>query len=139
MRHLIDTALLKVIGWANLAVFKVSRGGVRFYSFGGVPGLFLTVTAPAAPIGEDLSVSCFPDGDDHIVLAAASDTRLLDLLRTATAVTFSDSEIPVDCVMLTDTERAVQLRRIRKRLSLPQRHEVTEHRLLPVARLSPRL
>jgi hypothetical protein len=138
VRHAIDTVLLTLIGWANVVVFKASRGGVVLYRFGGFSGALLTVTSPDAPIGEELMVCCLPDGDDHIVLAPASDTRLPHLLRTATAVTLSDAEIPVDCVMLTDAESAALLSRLRKRLSISERHQLTEHREIPIARLTRR-
>ena len=69
MRQAIDTALLSIIGCVNQAVFSASRGRVVLYRFHGMPCVLLTVTGPAAPVGETAVVGYLPDGDDYIVLA----------------------------------------------------------------------
>ncbi|MFI9552474.1 hypothetical protein [Nonomuraea endophytica] len=138
MRQAIDAALLSIIGYVNQAVFAVSRGGVVLYRFHGTPGVLLTITGPAAPVGETMMVGYLPDGDDYIVLATEAETKISAALRTATAATLSDQEIPVDITMLTDaTERTALLNRLLKRASLYERHDTRKHHQVPIARLTP--
>ncbi len=140
MRQAIDTALLSIIGCVNQAVFSASRGRVVLYRFRGRPGVLLTITGPAAPVGETAGVGYLPDGDDYIVLAVEAETSLLTALRTATAATaeLANQQIPVDITMLTDdTQRAALLNRLLKHASMDERHEVTRRREVPIARLTP--
>lgn len=140
MRQPIDTALLFVIGHVNRAIFSASRGRVVLYRFRGRPAVRVTVIGPDAPIGRTLTLGYLPDGDDCVLLAAETQTDLLDALRTATAVTadFARQEIPADLTMLTDdAERAALLRRLLKRASIDERHAVARRRELPIARLTP--
>jgi hypothetical protein len=109
VRQAIDTALLSIIGRVNKAVFSASRGRVVLYRFRGRPGVRLTVTGPAAPVGQALVTGHLPDGDDYIVLAAKTEAGLPAALRAATAVTaeVARQQVPVDITMLTDdTDRA---------------------------------
>lgn len=140
MRQAIDTALLSIIGCVNQAVFSASRGRVVLYRFRGRPGVLLTITGPAAPVGETAGVAYLPDGDDYIVLAVEAETSLLTALRTATAATaeLANQQIPVDITTLTDdTQRAALLNRLLKHASMDERHEVTRRREVPIARLTP--
>jgi hypothetical protein len=103
-----------------------------------MPGELLTITGPAAPAGETVMVSYLLDGEDYIVLAAEAETRLPATLRTATAATLTDQQIPVGITTLTaDTERAALLSRLLKQASLYERHEVRQHCQVPIARLTP--
>lgn len=140
MRHAIDTALLSIIGCVNQAVFSASRGRVVLYRFHGMPCVLLTVTGPAAPVGETAVVGYLPDGDDYIVLAAEAETSLLAALCTATAATAerANQQIPVDITMLTgEAQRAALLNRLLKHASINERHRVTRRREVPIARLTP--
>jgi len=140
VRQAIDTALLSIIGCVNQAVFSASRGRVVLYRFRGRPGVLLTITGPAAPVGETAGVAYLPDGDDYIVLAVEAETSLLTALRTATAATaeLANQQIPVDITTLTDdTQRAALLNRLLKHASMDERHEVTRRREVPIARLTP--
>jgi hypothetical protein len=112
------------------------------YRFHGRPGVRLTSTGPAAPVGETVAVGHLTDGDDYIVLAAEAETetKLLTTLRTATATTaqLMHQHVPVDVTMpADDTERAPLLSRLLERASINERHEVTRRRKVPVARLRP--
>jgi hypothetical protein len=138
VRQAMDTALLSIIGFVNQMVFTVSKGRVVLYRFQGAPGVLLTVTGSAASLGGTVIVHHFTDGDDYIVLAAEAETRLLAALRTATAVTLTDEEVPADIIMLTsETERAALLKSILKHISIYARHEVRQRRQVPIARLAP--
>lgn len=140
MRQAIDTALLSIIGCVNQAVFSASRGRVVLYRFHGMPCVLLTVTGPAAPVGETAVVGYLPDGDDYIVLAAEAETSLFTALRTATAATAerANQQIPVDVTMLTgEAQRAALLNRLLKHASIDERHRVTRRREVPIARLTP--
>nr|WP_236003243.1 hypothetical protein [Nonomuraea antri] len=138
MRQAIDTALLSVIGFVNQAVFVVSRGRVVLHRFHGIPEALLTTTGPAVTIEEPLIVGYLPDGGDYIVLDTEAETTISTALRTATAATLFDQQIPVDITLLTDpTERAALLNRILKQASIYERHEVTRHHQVPIARLTP--
>jgi hypothetical protein len=68
VRQAIDMALLFIIGCANKTVYSASRGRVVLYRFRGGLGALLTVTGPAASVGEIVVVGYLPDGDDYIVL-----------------------------------------------------------------------
>jgi hypothetical protein len=108
--------------------------------FRGRDGVLLTVTGPAAPTSETLIVGYLPDGDDYIILAAQSETGLPTALRTATSTTaeLANQQISVDIAMLTnDTDRAALLNRLLKHVSIDERHEMTRHREVPIARLTP--
>jgi hypothetical protein len=140
VRQAIDTALLSIIGCVNQAVFSASRGRVVLYRFHGMPCVLLTVTGPAAPVGETAVVGYLPDGDDYIVLAAEAETSLFTALRTATAATAerANQQIPVDVTMLTgEAQRAALLNRLLKHASIDERHRVTRRREVPIARLTP--
>jgi hypothetical protein len=140
MRQAIDTALLFIIGCVNQAVYSVSRGRVVLYHFRGTPGVFLTITGPAAPVGETMGMDYLRDGDDYIVLAAETETSLSAALRNATAAIAelgNHQQIPVDITMLTDdTERAALLNRLLKHASIDERHEVMRRREVPIARVT---
>jgi hypothetical protein len=140
VRQAINAALLSILGCVNQAVYSASRGRVVLYHFRGRPGVLLTITGPAAPVGETMGVGYLPDGDDYIILAAKADTSLPTALRTATAATaeLANQQIPVDITMLTDdTERAALLSRLLKHASIDERHEVSRLREIPIARLTP--
>jgi hypothetical protein len=140
VRQAIDTVLLSIIGCVNQAVFSASRGRVVLYRFHGLPCVLLTVTGPAAPVGETAVVGYLPDGDDYIVLAAEAETSLLTALRTATAATAerANQQIPVDITMLAgEAQRAALLNRLLKHASIDERHKVTRRREFPIARLTP--
>jgi hypothetical protein len=140
VRQAINMALLSIIGCVNQAVFSASRGRVLLYRFRGRPGVLLTITGPAAPVGETAGVGYLPDGDDYIVLAAEGEASLLTALRTATAASAerANQQIPVDITMLTDeTQRAALLNRLLKHASIDERCEVTRRREVPIARLTP--
>jgi hypothetical protein len=140
VRQAIDTALLSIIGCVNQAVFSASRGRVVLYRFHGMPCVLLTVTGPAAPVGETAVAGYLPDGDDYIVLAAEAETSLFTALRTATAATAerANQQIPVDVTMLTgEAQRAALLNRLLKHASIDERHRVTRRREVPIARLTP--
>jgi hypothetical protein len=79
--------------------------------FHGMPCVLLTVTRPAAPVGDAAVVGYLPDGDDYIVLAAEADTSLLTALRAATAATAecANQQIPVDIAMLTGEAQPCRL------------------------------
>jgi hypothetical protein len=141
VRQAIDKGLLSIIGCVNQAVFSASRHRVILYRFHGRPGVRLTITGPAVPVGQTLFVGYLPDGDDYIALAAKHDTALPTALRTATAATaeLPRQQIPVDITMLPDdTERAALLNRLLKHASINERYEVTRRREVPIARLTPR-
>ncbi|MFI6392389.1 hypothetical protein ACIBHY_33955 [Nonomuraea sp. NPDC050547] len=138
MRQAIDTALLSIIGYANQAVFAISRGHVVLYRFHGLPGALLTVTGQDEHVGETMMVGYLPDGDEYIVLATEAETAISAALQTATAATLFDQQVPVDITMLTDaTERTAALKRVLKQASLSERHEATKHHEIPIARLTP--
>jgi hypothetical protein len=140
VRQAIYTALLSIIGCVNQAVFSASRGRVVLYRFGGMRCVLLTVTGPAAPVGETVVVGYLPDGDDYIVLAAETETSLPAALRTAASATaeLANQQIPVDITVLTDdTERAALLNRLLKHASIYERREVTRLCEVPIARLTP--
>lgn len=131
---------MSIIGGVNQVVFSASRGRVVLYRFRGRPGVLLTITGPAAPAGETVAAGYLPDGDDYIVLAPEAEAGLRAALRTATAATaeLANQQIPVDITMLTgETQRAALLNRLLKRASIDERHEVTRHREVPIARLTP--
>lgn len=138
MRQAIETALLSIIGYVNQAVFAVSRGHVVLYRFHGLPGALLTITGPEEHVGETMMVGYLPDGDDYIVLATEAETAISAALRTATAATLFDQQVPVDITTLTDaTERAAVLEQVLKQASLCERHQATKHHEVPIARLTP--
>jgi hypothetical protein len=140
VRQAIDTALLSIIGCVNQAVFSASRGRMVLYRFHGMPCVLLTITGPAAPVGETVVVGYLPDGDDYIVLAAEAETSLPTALRTATAATAerTNQQIPVDITMLTgEAQRAALFNRLLKHASIDERHKVTRRREVPIARLTP--
>ncbi|MEV4893980.1 hypothetical protein AB0K48_31795 [Nonomuraea sp. NPDC055795] len=130
--------MLSIIGCVNQAVFAVSRGNVVLYRFHGLSGALLTITAPEEHVGETMMIGYLPDGDDYIVLATEAETAISAALRTATAATLFDQQVPVDVTVLTGaTERAAMLKRVLKQASLCERHEATKHRQVPIARLTP--
>ena len=134
MRQILDKALVTIFGCLNRVVYAASLGRAVVYRFHGLPGELLTITGPATPAGDTVMACCFPDGDDYIVMAGESETRLSAALRTATAVSLFDQQIPADIVLLTDdTERTALL----NRLSFYERYEVTRSREVPIARLTP--
>jgi hypothetical protein len=140
VRYAVEEAFLSIIGYVNRAVFFASRGRMVPYRFHGTNAVILTITGPATPAGETLSVSCLRDGADHVVLSSATDDRLVTALRVVTAATIElpGQDIPVDIVMLPrDTERAVLLQRLLQQVSIHERHEVIGHGQVPVARLRP--
>jgi hypothetical protein len=140
VRQAIDTALLFIIGCANKTVYSASRGRVVLYRFRGSRGVLLTVTGPAAPVGETVVVGYLPDGDDYIVLAAETETSLRTVLRTAASATaeLANQQVPVDITVLTDdAERAALLNRLLKHASMYERHEVVRLCEVPIARLAP--
>ncbi|MFI0420136.1 hypothetical protein [Spongiactinospora sp. 9N601] len=138
MRHAFDTALLSIIGYINRVVFTVSRGRLVFYRIHGMPGARLTIKGPDAPLGEIVMVCYLRDGNDCIVLAAESETRLPIALRTATAAALFDQEVPVDVALLTkDAERGPVLKRVLGKASIYERHQVTKYHQVPIARLAP--
>ncbi|WP_157250474.1 hypothetical protein [Nonomuraea typhae] len=94
---------------------------------------------PDDPLGETVTVSYLPDGDDYIVLASHAETTLTAALHTASAATLTDQQIAVDITMLTGpAQQGILLRRLLKHASVYERHEVTRHRQVPIARLTPR-
>jgi hypothetical protein len=129
-----------MIGCVNQAVFSASRGQVVLYRFHGTSGASLTITGPAAPVGETVSISYLPDGDDYVVLATETSRSLAIELRAATSATIglASQDIPVDIIALADkTERAILLKRLLKQVSMHERHEVIRLRQVPIARLTP--
>ena len=140
MRQAATRALLFIIGCVNQAVFSASRGQVVLYRFHGTSGASLTITGPAAPVGETLSVSYLPDGGDYVVLAAETSYSLASALRAATSATIglASQDVPVDIIMLADqTERAILLKRLLKQVSIHEQHEAIRLRQVPIARLRP--
>jgi hypothetical protein len=138
VRQAVEAAFLHLIGYVNQAVFFASRGRVVPYRFHGTRAVHLTVTGPATPAGQILSVSYLPDGADYVVLAAATDDRLATALRAATAakIQLAGQDIPVDIVVLPrDSERVVLLQQLVQQVSIHERHEVIRLRRMPVARL----
>ena len=87
MRHAVEEAFLGLIGYVNRAVFFASRGRMVPYRFRGTSAVLLTITGPATPAGETVSVSYLPDGADYVVLSAETDDGLATALRAATAAT----------------------------------------------------
>ena len=140
MRKAVEEAFLSIMGYVNRAVFFASRRRMVPYRFHGTNAVILTITGPATPAGETLSVSCLRDGVDHVVLAAETDDGLTTALRAATSATIelAGQDIPADIAMLPrDTERAVLLQRLLQQVSIHERHEVIRHGQVPVARLRP--
>jgi hypothetical protein len=138
VRQAIEVAFLSIIGYVNRAVFFASRGRVVPYRFHGPRAAHLTITGPATPAGQFLSVSYLPDGADYVVVAAETDDRLATALRAATSATIelAVQRIPVDIVILPrDSERAVLLKRLLQQVSIHERHEVVRLRRMPIARL----
>ena len=138
MRQAVEAAFLHLIGYVNQAVYFASRGRVVPYRFHGTSAAHLTITGPATPAGQILSVSYLPDGADYVVVAAETDDRLATALRAATSATIelAVQRIPVDIVILPrDSERAILLKRLLQQVSIHERHEVTRLRRVPIARL----
>ena len=139
MRYAVEEAFLGLIGYVNRAVHFASRGRVVPYRFHGTSGVNLTVTGPATPAGEIMTVGYLRDGADYVVLATAADDRLVTALRAATAATIEvagQDDLPVDIVMLPrDSERAVLLQRLLQQVSIHERHEVNRVGTVPIARL----
>lgn len=138
MRQAAEEAFLGIIGYVNRAVFFASRGRVVPYRFHGTSGVNLTITGPATPAGQILSVSCLPDIADYVVMAAETGDRLTTALRAATSATIelAGQDIPVDVVMLPrDSRRIALLQRLLQQVSIHERHEVTRLRRVPIARL----
>jgi hypothetical protein len=135
VRHTVEEAFLSLIGYVNRAVFFASRGRVVPYRFHGTSAVLVTITGPATPAGQTVSVSYLPDGADYVVLA---DDGLATALRAATSATIEKAgqAIPVDVVMLPrDSGQAVLLQRLLEQVSIHERHELIRHGQVPLARL----
>lgn len=143
MRRFLDGAVVSAIGQVNRLVFGLSRGGVVLYRFHGIPGIVLTVTTPAEPLGTTVTASCLPDGDFYLVLAhPLEEPELCGLLDSSTGVEAGrgpgETTVPTDLERLADpVERATVLKRALSRASLGERAEVQRLGLAPVARLRP--
>jgi hypothetical protein len=140
VRQAVEEAFLSMIGYVNRAVFFASRGRLVPYRFHGSSAVLVTITGPATPGGQTVSVGYLPDGADYVVLATETDDGLTTALRAATSATIelAGQDIPADIVMLPrDTERAVLLQRLLEQVSIHERHEVMRHGQVPVARLRP--
>ena len=87
MRHAVEEAFLSMIGYVNRAVFFASRGRLVPYRFHGSSAVLVTITGPATPGGQTVSVGYLPDGADYVVLAAETDDGLATALRAATSAT----------------------------------------------------
>jgi hypothetical protein len=141
MRRILDEVILSVIGQVNRLVFGLSRGRIVLYRFRGVPTL--TVTTPADPLGEMVSVACLPDDDSYLVLVhplhEAGLRALLDSSRAVEAARGPDqAAIPADLDRLTDpAERSALLKQALSQASMQERAQVRRLGLTPIARLRP--
>jgi hypothetical protein len=141
MRHILDGVVLGAVGQVNRLVFGLSRGRVILHGFHGVPGILLTVTTPADPLGRMAGAACLPDDDSYLLLARPlQEPELCALLDSSTAVEAArgpgETAVPADLDRLTDpVERTTVLKRVLSRASMEERAEVRRLGLTPVARL----
>lgn len=139
MRHVVDSVLIKIIGWVNRLVFVLSRGRVVLYRSFGFPGRVLTIVGPQDDSGRALIVSCLPDDDDYIIMVGEQeDASLREALGTCATASMEVGNhwVPVDVSMLGDqSERSDLLNQLMRKASISERHEVVRHHLLPLARI----
>ncbi|WP_252844576.1 hypothetical protein [Actinoallomurus purpureus] len=93
MTYVLDAVLVHVIGAANVAVFRVSRGRVVLHRFGGMPYARLTRIGQVPELDPPF-VDYLRDGDDFVLLvpARASEPGWVRDVRSATSVTLEIEE-----------------------------------------------
>ncbi|WP_433179879.1 hypothetical protein [Actinoallomurus sp. CA-150999] len=93
MTYALDAVLIRVIGAANVVVFRMSRGRVLLHRFDGPPHVRLTEIG-RVPELDPPSVQYLRDGDDYVLLVPArlSDARWVGDLRAATSATVEIEE-----------------------------------------------
>ncbi|MFC5183353.1 hypothetical protein [Actinomadura harenae] len=133
-------ALLSAIGVVNRMTFKATGGRVILYRFSGFTGIRVTILRRGESIFDDM-VPVVTAGAGAIVLVESDDQQVAGLLddalrHQATAELKPDLGGGVDArITRTDTSTRLQTwpRKIRRPLTLHQRHLARERRMHPLA------
>ncbi|MEU0521323.1 hypothetical protein [Streptosporangium sp. NPDC006007] len=143
MRDMLKAALIHLVGGVNWLVFRISKGHVVLYRFGGMPGLSIMISGPQASEHSTLLLPYLADGNDFVLLgnceAGNSPEWATELLGAGSnnviTVEIYGQDFDVTATKINREDSVDLLWRLLVAVSFVQYHEVKRRRLVPCVRL----